>query len=241
MAGWQSDDTKSEGAEPVSTGGGQDAEPVRTDGGQTDDEAVADIKEMLETGDGDGDLGEAVEAEPADDETSPAMDFGMKIGVPFAIVAVGLLFVGPQPLLEFDMSGKYIIETVDQGGPGNIVYISGATLALAFVLGVFYPLFVNDPVDDFKMDLGLGLVVPTLGLMAVLVLVFLFWPALYEFMNGAIVDALISIVIAVVLIAIAVAGNLISLVIAAIATLYVVGPALIGSYLGGFIGGAMAT
>lgn len=228
MSGWQSDDRKPESSTVV-----------RTDGGRVDDD-VEEIKEMLESGTDDEDLADALDEEQ-DDESSPAMDFGMKIGIPFAIVAVGLLFVGPQPLLEFDMSGRYIIESVDQGGPGNIVYISGATLALSFVLGLFYPMIAGDVVDDFKTDLGLGLVVPTLGLMALLVVVFLFWPALYELMNGAIVDALISVGIAVVVIAVAVAGNVISLVIAAIATLYVVGPALVGSYLGGFIGERMAT
>jgi len=217
------------------SGGGPE---VVTDGGTDDD--VAEIKQLLESEGGDD-----VAVEDDDDEefeSSAAMDVGMKVGAPFALVAVGLLFVGPTPLLEFDVGGQYIIDTLDVGGPGNIVYISALTLALAFLAGLLYPSLIEDELDDeFKLDLGLGLVVPTLGLLALLVLVFMFWPALWALMNGAIVEALLVVVVAVVLLAIAFAGSIITLVVAAIATLYVVGPALVGSYVGGFLGELVAT
>jgi len=216
------------------SGGGPE---VVTDGGTDDD--VAEIKQLLESEGGDD-----VAVEDDDDEefeSSAAMDVGMKVGAPFALVAVGLLFVGPTPLLEFDVGGQYIIDTLDVGGPGNIVYISALTLALAFLAGLLYPSVADDVDDEFKLDLGLGLAVPTLGLLALLVLVFMFWPALWALMNGAIVEALLVVVVAVVLLAIAFAGSIITLVVAAIATLYVVGPALVGSYVGGFLGELVAT
>lgn len=214
------------------SGGGR----LVTDGGTDDD--VAEIKQLLES-EGEGEVD--VDEDDEDFESSAAMDFGMKVGAPFALVAVGLLFVGPTPLLEFDFGGQYVIDTLDVGGPGNIVYISALTLALAFGSGLLYPSLASEVDDEFKMDLGLGLAVPTLGLLALLVLVFMFWPALWALMNGAIVEALLIVVVAVVILAIAFAGSIITLVIAAIATLYIVGPALVGSYVGGFLGEVVAT
>lgn len=222
-----------------------DDDAIRTDGGTEDDDA-AEIKQLLSEGDDDGDLADAVTGEDDEDdeyEGGPAMDFGLKLGAPFALVAVGLLFVGPQPLLEFDPTGKYFIDTLDVGGPGNIVYISASTLALSFLAGLLYPSLEDDldADDDFKMDLGLGLSLPTVAVMGLGVLFFMFWPAVFALLNGALVEALITVVIAVVLVAIAVAGSIITLVVAAIATLYFVGPALVGSYVGGFIGERIAT
>jgi len=221
-----SDDSSDSGAGPE----------VVTDGGTDDD--VAEIKELLEREGGDD---VAVEDDDEEFERTTAMDVGMLLGAPFAFVAVGLLFVGPTPLLEFDVGGQFVIDTLDVGGPGNVVYISGLTLALSFLVGLLYPSFASDLDDEFKMDLGLGIALPTLALMGLLVLLFLFWPALWALVNGAIVEALLAVVVAVVLIAIAVAGSLITLVVAAIATLYVVGPALVGSYVGGFLGQFVAT
>lgn len=235
MSGWRSTDGPSDG----------DGRP-RTDGGTGDeDDSVADIKRMLSEGDDDGGLADAVgEGEEAADEEyegGPAMDVGLKLGAPFALVAVGLLFVGPQPLLEFDPTGRYVIDTLDVGGPGNIAYISAATLALSFLSGLLYPSFADELDDDFKMDLGLGLSLPTVAAMALGVLFFALWPVLFDLLNGAFVDALITLVVVIVLLAIAVAGSVVTLVVAAIATLYFVGPALVGSYVGGFVGERIAT
>lgn len=235
MSGWRSTDGPSDGDDRPRTDGGTGGE----------DDAVADIKRMLSEGDDDGSLADAVgEGEEAADEEyegGPAMDVGLKLGAPFALVAVGLLFVGPQPLLEFDSTGRYFIDTADVGGPGNIVYISTATLALSFLSGLLYPSFADELDDDFKMDLGLGLSLPTVAVMGLGVLFFLFWPAVFALLNGALVEALISLVVALVLVGIAIAGSVITLVVAAIATIYFVGPALVGSYVGGFVGERIAT
>jgi hypothetical protein len=77
--------------------------------------------------------------------------------------------------------------------------------------------------EDFKMDFGLGLSLPTVAVMGLGVLFFLFWPAVFALLNGPFVEAIIS------------------LVVAAIATIYFVGPALVGSYVGGFVGERIAT
>ena len=233
MSGWRSADGPSDG----------DDRP-RTDGGTGDeDDAVADIKRMLSEGDDDGGLADVVDGEDEGDEYEggPAMDVGLKLGAPLALVAVGLLFVGPQPLLEFDPTGKYFINTLDVGGPGNIVYISTATLGLSFLAGLLYPSLADELDDDFKLDLGLGLSLPTVAVMGLGVLFFLFWPAVFALLNGALAEALISLVVALVLVGIAIAGSIVTLVVAAIATIYFVGPALIGSYVGGFVGERIAT
>ena len=129
----------------------------------------------------------------------------------------------------------------DDGGPGNIVCISASTLALAFLAGLLYPAFADELDDGFKMDLGLGLSLPTVAIMGLGVLFFVFWPAVFALLNGALVEALISLVVTLVLVGIAIAGSIITLVVAAIATLYFVGPALVGSYVGGFVGERIAT
>jgi hypothetical protein len=216
-----------------------DEDPVRIDGGTEDD--AAKIQQLLE-GD-DASLADAERTSEDDEEfeSGPAMDFGLKIGAPFALVAVGLLFVGPTPLLEFDPGGMYIIDTLDVGGPGNIVYISAATLVLSLFAGLVYPFTAEDLDEDFKMDIGLGISLPTIALVGALVLLFLLWPVLYSLLNGALIQAGIALVVAVVIVGIAVAGSIITLVLAAIATLYFVGPALLGSYVGGFVGQFAAT
>lgn len=242
MPGWNSNDRGVE--DDADAGDGA----LRTDGGTGDDDAAAEVQQLLSEGDDDGELADAVTGDDDEDEDEeydggPAMGFGLKLGAPFALVAVGLLFVGPQPLLEFDPTGKYFIDTLDVDGPGNIVYISASTLALSFLAGLLYPSLADDldGDDDFKLDLGLGLSLPTVAVMGLGVLFFMFWPAVFALLNGALVEALITVVIAVVLIGIAVAGSIITLIVAAIATLYFVGPALIGSYVGGFIGERIAT
>lgn len=214
---------------------------VRTDGGTDDD--VAEIKQMLEDGDDQGGLADAV-TETGDDEeseSSAAMDFGMKVGAPLAILAVGLLFVGPAPHLRFTPGDVVLIESLDVGGPGNVWYISGATLVLSLLVGLVYPSLADELDEDYKMDLGLGVAFPTLGLMGALVLAVLLWPVVHSLLAGALVEAGFFIVVAVVIIGIAVAGSIITLAIAALATLYIVGPALVGSYVGGFLGKLVAT
>lgn len=214
---------------------------VRTDGGTDDD--VAEIKQMLEDGDGQGGLADAV-TETGDDEeseSSAAMDFGMKVGAPLAILAVGLLFVGPAPHLQFTPGDVVLIESLDVGGAGNVWYISGATLVLSLLVGLVYPSLADELDEDYKMDLGLGVAFPTLGLMGALVLAVLLWPVVHSLLAGALVEAGFFLVVAVVVIGIAVAGSIITLAIAALATLYIVGPALVGSYAGGFLGKLVAT
>jgi len=236
--------TEDERVRALADGGTKDERGrALADGGTEDDDAVAEMKEMLESGEDDGDLGDAIDAnvEEDEDESSPAMDFGLKVGAPLALVAVGLLFVGPEPLLKFTPGDIVFVDTTSGDGPGNIVYISGLTLALSTLTGLVYPSIASEPVDDFKMDLGLGISFPTIGVLGALVVLMLFWPVLFSLLAGEFLTAGIMLVIAVVAIGIAVAGSIITLAIAAVATLYFVGPALVGSYVGGFLGELVAT
>jgi hypothetical protein len=116
-----------------------------------------------------------------------------------------------------------------------------ATLALSFLAGLLYPSFADELDGDFKVDLGLGLSLPTVAVMSLGVLFFLFRPGVFALLDGALVDALLGLAVALVLVGIAIAGSVITLVVAAIATIYFVGPALIESYVGGFVGERTAT
>lgn len=217
---------------------------VLPDGGTEDDDAVAEIKEMLESDDGDDGLADAVGGtaeEAEDEESSPAMDFGLKLGAPLALVAVGLLFVGPAPLLKFTPGDVVFVGSTNVDGPGNIWYISGLTFAVSLVTGLLYPSFTDDPLEDFKTDLGLGISFPTIGVLVVLGLLLLFWPVLYSLLAGKLITAGVFLVVAVVAVGIAVAGSIVTLALIAIATLYFVGPALVGSYVGGFVGELIST
>lgn len=198
-----------------------------------DDDIADSLQSVLDAADAESDTdGEDDE----DDGGGPAMDYALKLGLPLAVVTVGLLFVGPEPLVRFTPGSDVLLEGIDGSGLGPIPYISGAVFCVAFLAGVTYPHFGEELYDEFKTDLAMGTLMPTGGLMALIVGITVFWPVVHFALGGQLITATVLLVLIAVIIAISLSASIGILALAVIAGLYLVVPSVLGAYLGGFIG-----
>lgn len=148
----------------------------------------------------------ATEADPTadgEDEASPAMDYGMKLGLPLALVALAWAFLGPDHILE---TGRYelpiVASFVEPLSYRFFGYVAGLTFVFALFGGIRCPSVIEEVTDGYVGDLATGLVVPTVGLvllMAVLGFVFpaLFYAATGEFVRGVLILVGVGIVLAI--------------------------------------------
>lgn len=126
----------------------------------------------------------------SDDESSPAEDFGVRLGAVLALVAIAWAFVGPAHLLEV---GRYelpiLASFVDPVPLRFFGYVAGVTFALALAGGVAFPSVSDEQQEGYGPDLAIGLIVPTvLGVVLMVVLGYLF-PALFYVVSGEFVRA----------------------------------------------------
>lgn len=181
--------------------------------------------------------------DPEDDENeeSPATDFGIKLGVPLALVALGWAFVGPANILEV---GRYELPIVASFvEPFPIVffgYVGAVTFAFALVGAVLFPSRAEEAVDEYATDLAIGLIIPAVGVVVLMAILGFVFPALFYLVAGEIGRAgLILAGVAVVVVAAFLLQTIAILVIALwSAPLWL--PAIAGAYVGSFVQGVGA-
>ncbi|WP_323191169.1 hypothetical protein [Halostella sp. PRR32] len=202
------------------------------------DDSLEEFQEVIDTDDGTV-ADDSVEDE--DDESGPAETFGLKFGAPLAVVAVGLLFVGPSPMFELSLGGEMLFDTLQDSGYGPIPYISGTTLLVGLATGLAYPMSNKERYDGYKSEMAIGLVLPTGALMALLVLVAVFWPTVHFALAGDLITATIYLVIAAVIVAIATGAFVVIIAVGLLALLYLIIPSFVGVYAGALVGELAST
>lgn len=171
-----------------------------------------------------------------DDETGPGFDFGLAMGVVVAVITVWAFFFSPSRMIEVTLnSGPVVFDTYDVGNLGPIPYISGATLALGFASGVSFPFYSDDSDAGFEFDLALGLMVPTIAVVALLVGLALFFPVIHYLLAGDLITATIFLIVMAVIAAIVFSAWIVVVALFLIGLIYLAIPALAGVYGGSFL------
>lgn len=187
------------------------------------------------------DGGARVEAdEEPEDESSPAENFGTKLGVGLTIVALVWAFVGPSHLLEV---GRYelpiVASFVEPLQVTYLLYVGGLTFLLALVGGIAFPAVDPEAGDDYEGDLAMGLIIPPIVVVLVMAVLGFVFPALFYLVGGEVVRAGLILGGIVVVAVVAFLVRTITLVALAVATAPLWVPSFAGAYAGGFLGGVI--
>lgn len=166
-------------------------------------------------------------------EDSPATDFGLKLGVPLALVAGAWAFVGPAHLLELGRYELPIVAGIVEPLPYRFfVYVGGVTFAVALLGGLAYPSFHDENTDNYAIDLGIGVIMPPVGLTLLLAVLGFLFPALFYAVGGEFVRAGLILVGVVIIVVAALLLRTIALLVIAVWSAPLWLPALVGAGLG---------
>lgn len=202
---------------------------------------------------------EDLEAATADDDTegSAAEDYGLLFGFVVAAVTVGALFVGPFRLFEVVLGGDGLVPLRMRPGVTNEPFVAtaGATLLVGLVAGFGFPLtdrragketarrLLGLPIpagDDYRSEIAIGLVLPAMGLFALLALLLLLVPVGESLLAGDVVAATVQFVIVAVLLGIALGASVVVIALFVVASVYFIVPSFVGVFLGAFVGELVA-
>jgi hypothetical protein len=136
-----------------------EAPESRTDGSAA---TAADSSPASETGASASD-GEQAIAEGS----SPAENLGFNVGFVLAAVGAYVTFVGPMRGVDLALgSGPLWFAVRDVAAFGPLPYVSGATLVLGLLAGLGCPLWIGTARGEYEYDLAIGLIVPSVVLLA---------------------------------------------------------------------------
>lgn len=125
-----------------------------------------------------------------EDESSPAEDFGIKLGVPLAIVAIVWAFVGPANLLEVGRYELPVVASFVEPLPYTFfAYIAAVTFVLALVGALVFPSRVPGASDDYAHDLAMGLIIPPVVAVVGMVALGFLVPAAFYAVTGELTTA----------------------------------------------------
>lgn len=208
------EDTDSTGGELPDEGGGPNGSSENPNGAQGADD----------------------EAESEDDGSSAVDDFGFRIGIPLALIAVAWAFVGPAHLVE---TGRFewpiVASLAEPVQPAFFAFVGGVVFLFGFLGSLVFPSTTDEDQEGYASDLAINLLVPTIGVVILMVVLGYLVPAVHYLLNGALLDAGLILVGIVVVVAIALAFETIAAlaVMAASAPLWV--PSFAGAYSGSFL------
>lgn len=187
---------------------------------------------------GEAGAGAGIEAdEEPDDESSPAEDFGMKLGAGLTIVALVWAFVGPGHLLEV---GRYelpiVASFVEPLQVTYLLYVGGLTFLLALIGAIAFPALDVEAGDGYEGDLAMGLIIPPIVVVLVMAVLGFVFPALFYLVGGEVVRAGLILGGVVVVAVVAFLVRTITLIALAVAAAPLWVPSFAGAYAGGFLG-----
>lgn len=259
-----SDDSPFSEPFPEQTADG-DADRAQREDSPSPEEIAELLKAGGDPGDETDDLAGTVAAADADaddddeetEESSPAEAFGLKVGLVVAAIVVGALFVGPVRLFDvaLDSGGLVPLETRESVTNEPFVLTAGATLVVGFFSGVAYPLTGREretdlsdgplglPIpggDDYRSEMAIGLVIPTMAVFVVLAVILALVPVAQSLFAGQIVQATIYFVVLALLAAIALGASVVLLALLVVASVYFIVPSFLGVFTGSFVGELIA-
>lgn len=185
------------------------------------------------------------ESEEEDDESGPAVDFGLYLGVPLALIALVLAFVGPVRILTLFRYELPIVASFRS--PLELTYfayLGGASFLFALGGAVAFPLVRSDDaleyledgdVSGYEVDLALGLIMPAAALAVLMAVAGFLFPALFYLVGGELIRAGQILLMVIVVVVLAVILQTIAMLVIAVWSSPLLIPSFLGSYLGGFL------
>ncbi|WP_181687306.1 hypothetical protein [Halorhabdus salina] len=197
------------------------------------------IGESGDAEDGDGDT------DREEEESGPAEEFGTRLGIVLGLILTVWAFVGPASLFELFRYELPIVASFRDPIPNAFFgYMGGITLLFAIVGAIAFPLrrpneamdyVESDELSGYESDFAIGLVIPVAAIAVVIAVLGFVFPALYYAVTGEFVRAGTILLGVIIMIAIAYLLSWIAILIVGVASLPVVIPSFVGSYLGGFV------
>lgn len=172
-----------------------------------------------------------------DDEPSEADDFGFKVGWIVAVLAVGSMFVGPLAVLELSFDQAIPLESTGVSGYGPVPFVVGATFVLAFVAALVFPRVAEEQTEGYEVDMALSMIMPTIMLVAALFALTLFFPVVHYALAGKLLYATGFLLGMALVVAIAMHAFTVIAAAGIVAFLYLLLPALIGTFGARFVRG----
>lgn len=180
----------------------------------------------------------------ADDENGPANDFGLLLGVPLALIALVLAFVGPVPLLELFRYELPIVASFRSPIEYTyFAYVGGITFIVALVGAVLFPVLRSDDaveyaedgsISGYESDLAIGLIMPPAILAVLMTIAGFVFPAVFYVIGGDVIRAGQILLVVGVLIAVALIFQIIAILAIALLSIPLLVPSFLGAYVGGF-------
>lgn len=205
-------------------------------------ESDANVTDMF--GDDDEDVStesqhETPEAEAEkDEESSPAEQFGTRLGLGLAVVALAWAFAGPAHLLDVGRFELPIVASFVEPLPyAFFAYLAGVTFVVALAGALAVPSRVEDPQEDWASDFATGLIVPTVVLVGIMIVLGFLVPAVFYAVSGELARAGMIVVGVVVVGVGAVFLQTIVLLAVAVAAAPLWVPAFAGAHAGSFLRG----
>lgn len=201
------------------------------DGGTNDGEPGEEVRELLESIDGDGDVA-AADADDEGESMDPRVErFGYYAGGVVTVLLALMLFVGPWRLVEITFEGGAIPFALRESTGMNIMFVAPVVFVLVgAVAGVVYRATTEDVADDYRADLTMMVVVvQIIAAIALFVLVMLV-PIGEMLLGGDVVGAAILVVVSAIYLLFFTFFEMIGI------TLYVGIPTYVGVFVGGLLG-----
>jgi hypothetical protein len=177
------------------------------------------------------------QSEPDDEEeSSPAEDFALRLGLPLALVAFALAFIGPAPLLETSRFELPVLASFREPFQTMFfAYVGAVTFAFALFGALTFPSLWDEDQEGYEGGLAISLIIPSVGIAVVLAILGAVFPALYYFVTGQLVQGALVLVGAVIIVAIGLAFETIAILVLAAAAAPLWLPSYLGAYAGGFL------
>lgn len=207
-----------------------------------DETERAEIEDALAaTADEEATGADAEATREAEEETSPAEDFGYRLGAALALVALVWAVAGPSHLLEVGRYEFPIVASFVEPLPYAFFgYVAGATFLLAFAGAWAFPSVTDEFQDAYASDLATGLITPTIVVTLAVALLGFLLPALYYLVTGQFGDAVLILVGLAVVVVGALLLQAIALVVVVVATTPLWVPAFAGAHAGSILRGVLA-
>jgi len=174
------------------------------------------------------------EQETDEDESGPAEDFGIKVGVPIGFVSLYLLFASPYRMISFASKSGDLFAYDSSNEP--LFYIGVTTLVVALFGGLLYPLVGEELYEDYKRELAIGTIFPPAGVILFLFTLVVLEPTLNAFLVGEFATGVGYFVATVIGLAILIGSSIGILAAVVFFGMYLGLPSYVGTYAGSFVG-----
>lgn len=178
-------------------------------------------------------LDEEVEDEE-DDESGPAEDFGVKVGLPVAALAGYVLLLSQYRVLALSSAPNDLFVDIETSGE-PFFSIAVSTFALAFLGALLYA-YGEELYEGYRGDFAVGVIMPPAGVIVLILAAILFEPVFNDMLAGDFAGAIFLLVIELIVLAVLLSTSLGIIALVIFFGLYLGIPSFVGTYAGAILG-----